>query len=61
MKMRPKMKVGDLVTHANAWETARGIILEFYHLSEYTKVYWFSHKTCGSHPVEDLEVISEGR
>ena len=55
------MKVGDLVTHANAWETARGIILEFYHLSEYTKVYWFSHKTCGSHPVEDLEVISEGR
>jgi len=27
----------------------------------YTKVYWLSHKQYGSHPADDLEVISEGR
>ncbi len=55
------MKIGDLVTHVTAWETTRGIILEFHRLSEYTRVYWLSHKRYGSHPAEDLEVLSESR
>jgi len=56
------VKVGDLVTHSrNTWENTRGIVLEFWTMSDYTKVYWFSHERYNHHPVEDLEVISESR
>ncbi len=56
------MKIGDLVRHASEWETSRGIVLQFYPgWATYTKVYWLSHQQYGSHPADDLEVISEGR
>lgn len=55
------MKPGDLVK-LNGWGYARGIVLQLYPGSAiYTKVYWLSHKQYGSHPADDLEVISEGR
>jgi len=47
---------------ASEWEEARGIVLQFYPgTAMYTKVYWLSHKQYGSHPADDLEVISESR
>ena len=56
------MKIGDLVRHASEWVESRGIVLQFYPgTAMYTKVYWLSHKQYGSHPADDLEVISEGR
>ena len=56
------MKIGDLVKHASEWEDSRGIVLRFYPgTAMYTKVYWLSHKQYGSHPADDLEVVSESR
>jgi len=57
------VKIGDLVRHAGEFAVeSRGIVLQFYPgTAMYTKVYWLSHKQYGSHPADDLEVISEGR
>lgn len=56
------MKPGDLVKHISTGEYTRGIVLQFYPgTAMYTKVYWLSHKQYGSHPADDLEVVSESR
>ena len=55
------MKPGDLVKHTHT-EYTRGIVLQLYPgTAMYTKVYWLSHKQYGSHPADDLEVVSESR
>lgn len=55
------MKPGDLIK-LNVSEYTRGIVLQLYPgTAMYTKVYWLSHKQYGSHPADDLEVVSEAR
>ena len=63
------MKPGDLVK-LNGLEYTRGIVLQlcpgttlqlYPGTTMYTQVYWLSHKQYGSHPADDLEVISEAR
>jgi hypothetical protein len=59
------MKVGDLVRHIRDEVGAGvgfGIVLQLFPgTAMYTKVYWIKYKLYGSHPADDLEVISEGR
>ena len=58
------MKPGDLVRHIHDPEATRdlGIVLQLFPgTAMYTKVYWTNHKIYGSHPADDLEVVSEDR
>ena len=56
------MKVGDLVIWTGHLARDFGIVLELFPGSTmYIKVYWSNRKIYGSHPADDLEVISENR
>ena len=58
------MRPGDLVRHVHDLKEKRelGIVLELFPgTAMYTKVYWTNHKLFGSHPADDLELISENR